>query len=179
MGLKINGSLLGLQSTTLSGGSLAVQQRAMSRPTSDSVKRRLAFPAFSAIPHGYSLTGIALAIKAGGMAGNVRGSSAVVPGMTAVANIASTITGSVTIAGLAAAGRGMACTITGSGAVVAGATAIANMRVNVLVNAAPKPIDIAGEIMGTLLPNGQTVSQALNLNQDIKNTATAVLGLSV
>lgn len=139
----------------------------------------MAFPAFSAIPHGYSVNGIALAFVAGGLAGKARGSAVVVPLVSATANMASTITGSVTVAGLAAAGRGMACTITGSGTAVAGATAKANMVVAVLVNAAPKPIDIAGEIMSTLLPNGQTVSEALNLNQDIKNTATAVLGLSV
>jgi hypothetical protein len=179
MGLKANGSLAGLQNTTLSGGGIFVSQRAMFRSGSDAHKRRLAFIAVSAIPHGYGINGIALPITGGGLASRVRGTAQVVAGLDAKANMATAVTGSVTLTGLAAAGRGMAVTIAGTVNVVAGMTAKANMAVNVVVNAAPKPIDIAGEIMGTLLSNGQTVSQSLVSIQDVKNTTTAVLGLSV
>ena len=79
----------------------------------------------------------------------------------------------------ATAGRGMACDITGLATLEFGATAIANMITDFRVNLAPKPIDIAGEILGTLLSSGQTVGESLASIQDVKNTTTAVLGLSV
>jgi len=116
---------------------------------------------------------------AGGLAGNFRGDSTEVGGLSATANMVVSSTGTVTVSGLAAAGRGMVCVLTGSSTVTANASALANMAVNVQVNAAPKPIDIAGEILGTLLSSGQTVSESLASIQDVKNTTTAVLGLSV
>ena len=179
MGLKINGSLNGLQSTSMIGAGLFTAQYAVQRPQSDYYQRRFSLPAYASIPHGYSVTGISLAFVAGGMAGRFRGDSVEVAGLSATANASGAFTGSVTIAGSAKAGRGIACDIDGTVTVVAGASALANMAVNVQVNAAPKPIDIAGEILGTLLSSGQTVSESLASIQDVKNTTTAVLGLSV
>jgi len=43
-----------------------------------------------------------------------------------------------------------------------------------------EPASASGSLsLSDVLPNGQTVGEALNQLQDIKNTTTAVLGLSV